>query len=101
MLDTAIHPLQEHFCSLKDPRAQPCIDHFLLDRVLITICAVICGADTWGEIEHYGLAKQEWLKTFLDLPNGIPSHDTFERLFARASPRTAPAMLFKLGKSRI
>ena len=86
MIDTAIRPLKEHFRSLKDPRAQHNIDHLLLDIVLITICAVICGADTWGEIEHYGIAKQEWLETFLELPNGIPSHDTFERLFARLRP---------------
>jgi predicted transposase YbfD/YdcC len=86
MIDPAIHPLKDHFRSLKDPRAQHSIDHLLLDMVLITICAVICGADTWGEIENYGLAKQEWLKTFLDLPNGIPSHDTFTRLFARLRP---------------
>jgi len=86
MIDTAIHPLQEHFRSLKDPRAQHSIDHFLLDMVLMTICAVICGADTWCEIEHYGIAKQVWLQTFLELPNGIPSHDTFARLFARLRP---------------
>ena len=86
MIDTAIIPLKEHFSSLKDPRAQHSIDHLLLDMVLVTICAVICGADTWGEIENYGIAKQEWLKTFLELPNGIPSHDTFERLFARLLP---------------
>jgi hypothetical protein len=47
---------------------------------------VICGADTWVEIEHYGIAKQEWLETFLELPNSIPSHDTFERMFARLHP---------------
>lgn len=52
MIDAAIHLLQEHFRSLKDPRAQHSIDHLLLDMVLITICAVICGADTWGEIEN-------------------------------------------------
>jgi hypothetical protein len=86
MINTAILPLKEHFSSLKDPRAQHSIDHLLLDMVLITICAVICGADTWGEIENYGIAKQAWLKTFLELPNGIPSHDTFERLFARLRP---------------
>lgn len=68
MIDMAISPLKEHFRSLKDPRAQHSIDHLLLNMVLVTICAVICGADTWGEIENYGIAKQEWLKTFLELP---------------------------------
>jgi predicted transposase YbfD/YdcC len=86
MIDAAIIPLKEHFSSLDDPRAQHSIEHLLLDIVLITICAVICGADTWVEIENYGIAKQEWLETFLELPNGIPSHDTFERLFARLRP---------------
>ena len=53
---------------------------------MITICAVICGADHWVEIENYGIAKQEWLETFLELPNGIPSHDTLERTLARLRP---------------
>jgi predicted transposase YbfD/YdcC len=86
MIDAAIIPLKEHFSSLDDPRAQHSIEHLLLDIVLVTICAVICGADTWVEIENYGIAKQEWLETFLELPNGIPSHDTFERMFARLRP---------------
>ena len=86
MIDAAIIPLKEHFSSLDDPRAQHSIEHLLLDIVLITICAVICGADTWVEIENYGIAKQQWLETFLELPNGIPSHDTFARLFARLRP---------------
>jgi predicted transposase YbfD/YdcC len=86
MMDAAILPLKEHFSSLDDPRASHSIEHHLLDIVLVTICAVICGADTWVEIEHYGIAKREWLETFLELPNGIPSHDTFTRLFARLCP---------------
>jgi predicted transposase YbfD/YdcC len=86
MIDAAILPLKEHFSSLDDPRAQHSIEHLLLDIVLVTICAVICGADTWVEIEQYGIAKQEWLETFLELPNGIPSHDTFERMFVRLRP---------------
>jgi len=86
MIDAAMIPLKEHFSALKDPRAQHSIEHLLLDIVLITICAVICGADHWVEIENYGIAKQEWLHTFLELPNGIPSHDTLERTFARLRP---------------
>ncbi|MBH8553985.1 ISAs1 family transposase [Nostocaceae cyanobacterium CENA357] len=53
----------------------------------IAICAVICGADSWVAIETYGCAKYEWLKTFLELPNGIPSHDTFARVFAQLDPQ--------------
>jgi predicted transposase YbfD/YdcC len=60
--------------------------HLLIDIVMLTICAVICGADSWVEIENYGIAKQGWLETFLELPNGIPSHDTIERVFARLRP---------------
>jgi hypothetical protein len=59
MIDAAIIPLKEHFKTLDDPRAQHSIEHLLLDIVLITICAVICGADTWVEIENYGIAKQQ------------------------------------------
>lgn len=69
--------LKEHFGGLEDPRAQHSIEHLLIDIVLITICAVICGAESWVDIENYGLAKQEWLSEFLALPNGIPSHDTY------------------------
>lgn len=86
MTQSTIATLKEHFGDLTDPRAQHSIDHLLIDIVIITICAVICGAESWPEIENYGLAKQEWLSTFLELPNGIPSHDTFERLFARLKP---------------
>ena len=86
MIDAAIIPLKEHFSSLDDPHAQHSIEHLLLDIVLVTICGVICGADTGVEIENYGIAKQEWLETFLELPNGIPSHDPFERMFARLRP---------------
>jgi hypothetical protein len=58
----------------------------LLDILVIAICAVICGADTWVEIEAYGNAKEQWLRQFLALPHGIPSHDTFGRVFARLKP---------------
>jgi predicted transposase YbfD/YdcC len=57
-----------------------------MDMVVITICATICGANDWAAVAEYGRAKQEWLKTFLALPNGIPSHDIFNRLFARLKP---------------
>src|SRR3990170_2325955 len=55
----------------------------LLDMVTIALCAAICGADSWVDVEKFGLAKQEWFARFLQLPHGIPSHDTFGRLFAR------------------
>ena len=78
--------LQEHFASLEDPRVERTKHHQLLAIITIALCAVICGADTWVDIEEFGHAKRAWFETFLDLPNGIPSHDTFGRVFARLDP---------------
>jgi hypothetical protein len=76
----------EHFSRLTDPRIDHKKRHQLLDIVVIAICAVICGANDWVGIEAFGNAKYEWLKMFLELPNGIPSHDTFGRVFSLISP---------------
>lgn len=78
--------LLNHFASIDDPRREYLIEHKLLDIIAITICAVICGAENWVEIEEYGCSKQEWLKQFLELPNGIPSRDTIRRLFVQLNP---------------
>jgi predicted transposase YbfD/YdcC len=78
--------LAHHFADLTDPRIDRSRLHELLDIVAIAICAVVAGADSWDDIEDFGKAKHDWLKTFLDLPNGIPSHDTFRRLFERLDP---------------
>jgi predicted transposase YbfD/YdcC len=78
--------IAEHFSEMEDPRLERSIRHRLIDIITIAICAVICGADTWVEIEIYGQAKHGWLKQFLELPNGIPSHDTFSRVFSRLDP---------------
>ena len=67
-------------------RAERAKRHELLDSIVITICGVICGADNWVEIEEFGNARLEWLSRFLRLPNGIPSHDTFGRVFSRLDP---------------
>lgn len=75
-----------HFQDLDDPRVSPATRHHLLDIVTIALCAVICGADTWVEVEAFGNAKRDWLHTFLALPHGIPSHDTFGRVFAALDP---------------
>jgi predicted transposase YbfD/YdcC len=77
----------EHFANLSDPRIERSKEHSLKDIIAIAILAVISGADGWAGIEAYGNAKYEWLKTFLELPNGIPSHDTFSRVFARIEPQ--------------
>ena len=73
------------FRDLPDPRAHNVI-HKLHDILVIAICAVICGADGWVEVAEFGCSKQAWFKSFLDLPAGIPSHDTFGRVFARLNP---------------
>jgi len=78
--------ISEHFSSLKDPRIQLKTRHKLIDIIIITICAVICGADDWIEVVDYAKAKHDWLKTFLELPHGIPSHDTFGRVFSLLRP---------------
>jgi predicted transposase YbfD/YdcC len=78
--------LFRHFLTLTDPRIDRTKQHLLIDIVAIAILAVLGGADGWLAIEEYGKAKYEWLKTFLKLPNEIPSHDTFSRVFARLNP---------------
>ena len=77
-----------YFDDLTDPRINRTRLHPLRSLLGIALCAVLCGADSWVEIQEYGLAKQDWLSRWLDLPHGIPSHDTFARLFARLQPRT-------------
>jgi len=78
--------LTDHFASVQDPRIERSKRHKLIDIIIIAICAVICGADDWVAIERFGQAKLEWFQTFLELPNGIPSHDTFGRVFAMLNP---------------
>jgi predicted transposase YbfD/YdcC len=78
--------LAHHFAGLTDPRIDRSRLHELIDIVAIAICAVVAGAESWDDIEDFGEAKHGWLKTFLDLPNGIPSHDTIRRLFERLDP---------------
>ena len=68
--------IKDYFVDLEDPRIERTKRHQLIDVITIAICAVICGADSWVAIETYGQAKKEWLKHFLELPNGIPSHGT-------------------------
>ena len=78
--------LSTHFAALDDPRVERTKRHRLLDILTIALCAVICGADTWVEVEEFGKAKEAWFATFLELEQGIPSHDTFGRVFARLDP---------------
>ena len=78
--------ITDHFGGIRDPRLERTRQHLLLDILAIAICAVIAGADGWTDVEQFGKAKLQWFKTFLALPNGIPSHDTFGRVFARLDP---------------
>ena len=84
--DISVAPIAEHFGVLNDPRIDRAKRHELLDIIVITICAVICGADNWVEVEEFGKAKRDWFAGFLKLPNGIPSHDTFGRVFGLLDP---------------
>src|SRR3954454_7876539 len=81
-----IENLTTCFDGLVDPRMTRKCDHRLIDILVIAAIAVIACAESWEDIELYGRSKQAWLKTFLDLPNGIPSHDTFRRVFMLIDP---------------
>jgi predicted transposase YbfD/YdcC len=76
----------DHFSALSDPRILRKTRHKLVDVIVIALCAVIAGADDWVEISAFGREKEQWFKTFLDLPGGIPSHDTFGRVFSLINP---------------
>lgn len=78
--------ISEHFSAIEDPRLDRTKKHQLIDIITITLCAVISGAESWSDIELFGNCKYDWFKSFLELPNGIPSHDTFGRVFARINP---------------
>lgn len=77
-----LEAIEEHFGKVVDPRKERTKDHKLIDIIGIAICAVICGAEGWVDVELFGNSKLHWLATFLELPNGIPSHDTFGRVFS-------------------
>jgi len=78
--------IARYFQDLDDPRVDRTKRHNLTDMIFLAICAVICGADGWVQVELFGNSKLKWFRTFLDLPHGIPSHDTFGRVFARLAP---------------
>jgi predicted transposase YbfD/YdcC len=84
------HPklsLIEHFEKLADPRVNRTKDHDLIDVLIIAICTLLCAGESFNDMEDFGQAKQDWFKTFLRLRNGIPSHDTFNRVFAALDPK--------------
>ncbi len=87
MSDTGALSIREHFGTLPEPRLERQKRHHLIDIVSIAICGAICGAEAWTHIEEFGKAREDWFRTFLELPNGIPSHDTFGRLFSLLNPQ--------------
>jgi len=86
MEEASIGKIAEHFGKVRDPRIGNATRHKLLDMIVIAICAVICGADGWSDVVLFGESKKEWFKKFLELPKGIPSHDTFGRVFGLINP---------------
>lgn len=87
--------LLEHFGDLVDPRSDRHKEHKLIDILVIAICAILCGANDWVAVETFGQAKREWFTRFLDLAHGIPSHDTFGRVFAVLSPQALQACFLR------
>lgn len=81
----ATEGLLRFFRSINDPRAANA-SHRLSDVLSVSILAVLCGAEGWAAVEAWGLANEPWLATFLELPRGIPSHDTFDRVFGLLDP---------------
>jgi len=82
MNSSPIETIQQHFGQVRDPRQFGKVDHPLINIIFITICAVLCGADSWVAIAEFGNAQKEWLSQYINLEKGIPSHDTFGKTFA-------------------
>ncbi len=78
--------LAEYFLDIKDPQMARSRLQTLVDILIIAVCAVLCGADSFTEIEDFGRAKEAWFRERLELPGGIPSHDTFRRVLAAIDP---------------
>ena len=80
------YSIKIYFRKLRDPRVRGRKKHLLLDLIIITICGTICGCNDWQEIATFARGRYDWLKKFLRLPSGVPSHDTLERVFDRLDP---------------
>src|SRR4029079_8788038 len=84
------HPkksLVEHFATLTDPRVNRTKEHPLVNVLIIGVCTLLCRGETFNDMEDFGQAKREWFEAFLDLSHGIPSHDTFDRVFSAINPQ--------------
>ena len=87
------------FSSVEDPRIDRTKKHKLIDIITISLCSIICGSEGWEDIEFFGNERREWFETFLDIPNGIPSHDTIRRVFERIDTRQFNDCLVEWTKS--
>lgn len=90
-----LESFQTCFADVEDPRVAASCDHQLMDILVITVLAVLSGADDWTDIETFGKLRREWLKAFLELPHGIPSHDTFSRVLGLLDPGELTTGLFQ------
>ena len=86
MSDQITATIAQHFSGVEDPRRTYLNDHPLINIITIALCAIIAGAENWVDVATFGRQKSDWLSKFLNLDNGIPSHDTFGRVFARIDP---------------
>jgi len=86
MEEKAIGRITEHFWKVSDPRIENATRHKLMDIIAIAMCGVVCGADGWNDVALFGKSKLRWFKTILELPHGIPSHDTFGRVLGLIKP---------------
>ncbi len=86
MVTNPVKNLQDCFSTLTDPRKERARRHELLDILILAVCAVICDCNSWVDIAEFCRVRLDWFRSFLHLPNGIPSHDTFGRVFARLNP---------------
>src|SRR4030081_3334829 len=97
MEEIELRDLETIFAQVEDPRVERTKQHRLRDIIILAICGVICGAEGWVEIEEFGKAKETWFAELLALPNGIPSHDTFGRVFAHIDPTQFAREFFSMG----
>lgn len=83
MTQSFLERTYNHFENITDPRVDRGANHSLKEMIFVALCATICGADSWADVERYGNTKIDWLRKFIKLDNGVPSHDTFGRVFAK------------------